>query len=145
MPFDPTFLVGNGMIWLWAVLGILGLGIGDWGLLSARRKSLISNPQSPIPPLFLLTWVIGGLALYYVAVLDRGAFNVRYSSFITPALYVLLGGALAAWQRGWRPLGWLGLVVIAAGMLPGIQADLYDARFAREDIAGVTHWLRAVA
>lgn len=143
--FDPVFFGGNGVLWLWAVLVIGGSGIGEWVFLSTRRQSPIPNPQFPIPLLFLGIWVVGGLALYYVAVLDRGAFNVRYSSFITPALYVLLGGALAAWQRWWRPLGLLGLAVIVAGFAPGIQADLYDSRFAREDMAGVTNWLRTVA
>lgn len=142
--FDPTFLQGNGVIWLWAVVAIGGLGIGDWGFGIGGKRTAAPTPQSPIL-LFLLAWSIGGLALYYVAVLDRGAFNVRYSSFITPALYALLGGALAGWQRWWRPLGVLAFFVVAAGMIPGIRADLYDNRFAREDMAGVTTWLRTVA
>mgnify|MGYP006866445166 CR=1 FL=1 len=64
---------------------------------------------------FLLMWLIGGLALYYIAVIDRGAFNVRYSSFITPALYALLGIALAGLGRIWRPLTAVGLLVMLAG------------------------------
>jgi hypothetical protein len=143
--FDPAFLGGSGVIWLWGVLVIGVLGIGYWVFLSTLRQSLIPNPQSLIPLLFLLTWVVGGLVLYYAAVLDRGAFHVRYSSFITPALYGLLGGALTRWQRWWRPLGLFGLTLVVAGLLPAIRADLYDARFAREDIAGVTNWLRTVA
>jgi hypothetical protein len=94
---------------------------------------------------FLLVWVFVSLALYYIAVLDRGAFNVRYGSFITPALYVLVGGALSAWGRLWRPLPGIALLLLAAGLIPGLLADLYDPRFAREDIAGVTNWLRQVA
>ena len=44
------------------------------------------------PYVFLL---FGALALYYLAVVDRGAFNVRYSSFVTPALYAAFGVAAA--------------------------------------------------
>jgi hypothetical protein len=82
------------------------------------------------------------LALYYVAVLDRGAFNVRYSSFVTPALYTLMGIALCAWSRLWRPLGSVALGIGLAIWPQAIHADLYDVRFAREDIGGVTAWLR---
>jgi hypothetical protein len=33
--------------------------------------------------------------------------------------------------------------VLLIGLAPAVRADLYDARFAREDISGVTEWLRA--
>ena len=77
--------------------------------------------------------------------MDRGAFNVRYSSFITPALYLLLGLALAAWGKRFQGMGWLGLAVLAIGVGPLLRADLYDSRFAREDIASVTTWLKETA
>ena len=83
-----------------------------------------------------------GLALYYVAVVDRGAFNVRYSSFVTPALYVLAGAGLTGWASLWRPLGAVAVAAALALWPWAIHADLYDPRFAREDISGVTAWLR---
>jgi hypothetical protein len=64
---------------------------------------------------------------------------------ITPALYLLIGGALAAWGSKWRPLAWITLAAVVVGMIPALRADLFDARFAREDIAGVANWLRTVA
>ena len=54
--------------------------------------------------------LLGGLALYYVAVLDRNAFNVRYASFVTPALYTLIAAGLAGFGRWWKPLPYLCLL-----------------------------------
>ena len=140
--------LGLGSWWLWAVLGMLILGVGMGmarqgdqetgrpGGGEVRGRSGIS---------FLLAWLLGGLALYYIAVVDRGAFNVRYSSFVTPALYGLLGLGLAGLGR-WRwGLPILGVALVLAGMLPGAWADLTDPRFFREDTAGVAAWLRGQA
>ncbi|MCX6044944.1 MAG: glycosyltransferase family 39 protein [Chloroflexi bacterium] len=163
--FDPAMLYGQGITWLWVVLGLAVVGlvlaslpVKHW-LAEARGASRIhfasplsaarENEQNWHSSLFthhttfLLVWLFGSLALYYIAVLDRGAFNIRYSSFVTPALYVLIGIACAGWRRWWRPLGVVGLVILAVGMAPAIWADLYDVRFAREDMAGVTQWLNA--
>ncbi len=78
-----------------------------------------------------------------MAVLDRNAFNVRYASFVTPALYALLGIGLAALAYVWKPLPWLGALLLLGGLLPAQQADLYDSRFDREHIAEVAAWLKA--
>ena len=91
---------------------------------------------------FVFFWLAGGLALYYVAVLDRGAFNVRYSSFVTPALYVSLAVGIVAWRRLHVYLPVLFATILLAGFALGIQADWYDEQHAREDIAGVVKWLR---
>ena len=92
---------------------------------------------------FLLTWLLGGLALYYVAVLDRNAFNVRYASFVTPALYVLLGLGLAAYGRWGRALPALLVALLLVGLAPALQADLYDAAFDREHTGEAAAWLAA--
>ncbi len=136
--FDPAILNGNGINWLWAVLGLLLIG-SLFHLAAARHAP---RPVRYTPYTFLFAWLVGGLALYYIAVLDRGAFNVRYSSFITPALYLMLGLAVVAGGNLWRRLPVAGLVVLAVGIAPLLQADLYNTHFGREDIAGVTHWLR---
>ena len=130
--FDAGLDKGVATWWLClgAALGVGGLVVA-W--FASERKTALG---------FLVWWVFGGLALYYVAVLDRGAFNVRYSSFITPALYALIGVALVAWSRVWKPLATMALVVALAIWPQAIYADFYDDRFAREDIAGVTAWLR---
>ncbi len=132
--FDPTLLAGNGLLWLWATLALGGVGL-LLALATVRGEQRTALG-------FLLTWLLGGLALYYVAVLDRNAFNVRYSSFVTPALFALLGVGLAAYARWGRPLVVAGAVVLLVGIAPALQADLYDPRFDREDISGVTAWLR---
>ena len=129
--------------------------LGDRGLAQSddpRRRSAgkdapIANLQSPhrsIPqPLsFILVWLLGGLALYYIAVLDRNAFNVRYASFVTPALYTLLAVGLAGFGRWRRPLPYLLLIGMLVGSAQAAYADLYDSRFDREHIAEVTAWLR---
>ncbi len=136
--FDPALLGGYGSAWLGAALVLFVAGLVALGWVG--RLATLARPVS-----FLLVWAIGGLALYYLAVLDRGAFNVRYSSFITPALYLLMAVALAAWAKHWRPLGLITLIVLLVGFVPALRADLLDARFAREDITGVTAWLRQQA
>ncbi len=149
-----------------------GVRLGDWRLRDWRledrgsqrlrhkehpgadKGAPISNLQSPISNLtisqspnlqsflFTLTWLLGGLALYYVAVLDRNAFNVRYASFVTPALYTLLAVGLAGFGRWWKPLPYLLLVGLSVGFVATAHADLYDSRFDREHIAEMTAWLR---
>jgi len=156
--FDPALLGGYGSGWLWFGLGLLVSGLVLAIIPRSQQQEYVSDlipggnaqtlptPYSLLPTsVFLLVWLLGGLALYYIAVLDRGAFNVRYSSFVTPALYTLLGIALAGWGKWGRPLAVIGLALLVMGMLPALRADLYDTRFAREDIAGVSAWLRQTA
>ncbi len=125
-------------IWLWGALvtSVSGLALYVYAALKRSAEEKFSELS------FALFWLVGGLALYYVAVLDRGAFNVRYSSFVTPALYALLGVAIIAWKRVHWSLAILAAVVLFAGFPAAIHADLSDEQFAREDISGVTQWLR---
>ena len=144
--FDPALLNDHGVTWLWAMLAIflLALLIIPLQREVTNHESRNTNHESR-NNYFLLIWLFGGLALYYIAVLDRGAFNVRYSSFITPALYLLMGAALAGQIKWLRLLTVAGLAGLAVGFVPMLRADLYDDRFGREDVAGVTAWLKATA
>jgi mannosyltransferase len=122
--------------WLWAVLIlflvglVLGVRAGGW-----RSQTFHLS--------FLLAWLVGGLALYYIAVVDRGAFNIRYSSFVTPALYALLGVALVGLGKLHRWLPGVGMALLLAGLIPAAHAELTDPHFFREDTAGLVRWLRA--
>lgn len=136
--FDPALLGGQGLLWLRAALAVLAGGLAAWLLRGGRGRGLTALS-------FLLTWLALGLALYYIAVLDRGAFNVRYSSFVTPALYALLGVALAGWARLQPLLAVVAAVALLVGFPAAARADLYDARFAREDVSGLADWLRSAA
>ncbi len=152
--FDPALLANQATLWLWLVLAVSTVGV-ILTLASARPSPItchvshlspITHHPSPVTTLtFLLTWLLGGLALYYLAVLDRNAFNVRYSSFVTPALYTLIGVGLAAYARWWKPLPVVALALLLVGLWPALQADLYDTRHDREHIGEVTAWLRANA
>lgn len=163
---DDVVLWGFSNQWLWLILCIAISGLALPVIFSAtsptrqphhtrrttaarlvsRISCLVSRVSCPVSSAsFLPVWLLGGLALYYIAVLDRGAFNVRYSSFVTPPLYLLLGLALANWARIWRPLMLLGLGVLFAGVIPALRADLYDPRFAREDVGDLADWLRQEA
>lgn len=138
--FDGAMLAGFNQGWLWALLVCAVLGIA----LAVYQHPL--TPQLPrAPHLLLLVWLFGGLTLYYIAVLDRGAFNVRYSSLVTPPLYLLLGVAFAGWWRWWRPWGIMLLFLFALGVGPALAADLYDPNFAREDVGDLADWLRSEA
>lgn len=142
--FDGAMLAGYATWWLWGVLLLAAAGLGTAAAVLWRHRR--SEPLTRLAAVhfsFLLVWLAGALALYYVAVLDRNAFNVRYASFITPALYALLGIGLAALAYLWKPLPWLGALLLLAGLLPAQQADLYDSRFDREHIAQVAVWLKA--
>lgn len=138
--WDASALRGSANWWLWGLLAAATAGLG---LLIVRRMRADEAPARRrfLRELaFLGVWLGGGLLLYYVAVLDRGAFNVRYSAFVTPALYVLVGSGIAGWGRR---LAWPLLALLAAGLISFARADLYDPRFAREEIGRVTEWLRA--
>ncbi|MEZ4621267.1 MAG: hypothetical protein R2867_37990 [Caldilineaceae bacterium] len=110
----------------------------DWRTHPALSHANCPSPNTqhaalslfPLVPPHLARWY---LVLYYIAVLDRGAFNVRYSSFVTPPAYLLLGMALGhcacgdlPGRRAWIP---------ADCVVPAIRADLYDSRFARRYLA----------
>ena len=81
------------VLWYGALLALLIAGLAVASIQRRTGGSEGGAPQGPALS-FLLVWLLGGLALYFIAVLDRGAFNVRYSSFVTPALYALLAVAL---------------------------------------------------
>lgn len=149
-----------GDLWLWAILAAAVVGIAISAEEKRRQKAKGKRQkwwQAPIahtprtthyalrltPYAFLLFWLLGGLALYYIAVMDRGAFNIRYSSFVTPALYALMGIAIAGLGRlrRWLPLA--GMALLLVGMIPAARADLVDPRFFREDTAGLAAWLRS--
>ena len=75
--------------------------------------------------------------------MDRGAFNIRYASFVTPALYALLGIGLAGLGKLTRWLPAAAMLLLLTGLLPASRADLTDARFFREDAASLAAWLHA--
>ncbi len=137
--YDPAAWRGSAAWWPWAMLLVAAIGL--LLLASGRlRQAGAARSRFLIEGSFLLVWLLGGLGLYYIAVLDRGAFNIRYSALVTPALLVLLGAGVAGWGK-WGSVSAAALLL--AGLLPLARADLYDTRFAREDIAGATAWLRA--
>ncbi|MBX2996992.1 MAG: glycosyltransferase family 39 protein [Caldilineaceae bacterium] len=136
-----------GGLWLWAVLAV---AVGGWLIAVSGGRPTTGDRRSPTHYAlrtthyaFLLFWLFGGLVFYYIAVLDRGAFNIRYSSFVTPALYALMGIGLAQLGRLWRWLPLAGTALLLVGMIPAARADLIDLRFFREDTAGLAAWLRS--
>ncbi|MCS7220661.1 MAG: glycosyltransferase family 39 protein [Anaerolineae bacterium] len=143
----PALSLTTGAPWLWglAVGGALGLALFLWH----PRPSEIRNPQSAIQGawglLFLFTWLAGGLAFYYVILVDRATFHPRYISFVTPALYALIGLALTGWWRTWRPLGLVIALALAILVIPAVRADQFDERFFSEDTAGLAAWLMKTA
>lgn len=141
--YDPGLIRGFADVWLWGVLFIAAFGLLTGGAMRAHATQRTPGQVArPFALLFTLAWLVGGLALYYLAVLDRSAFNVRYASFVTPALYTLLAVGLKEYARWWRPAPtFLGLA-LAVGLAYGAHADLYDTRFDREHIAALTQWLR---
>lgn len=134
--WESATMFGYANLWLWGVVAVIGTGLALLGIKRRRDAGFVRDFS------FLLVWFVAALILYYIAVLDRGAFNIRYSAFVTPALFALAGGALAGWQLKRLPLGALFLTLVAAGMLWFVRADLTDERFFREETARVADWLR---
>ena len=93
----------------------------------------------------LMTWLFGGLAIFYGVLIARSAFNPRYISFILPALWALGGWALLGWRKLARPLPWLALAALFALTIPSLRADLFDPAHFREDMTGVVNYLEAHA
>lgn len=121
--------------WLWLFL-MAG------GIIAALLANRQRRPQ-PWSRLALVTlWLFGGLAIYYLILIRRPAFNPRYISFVLPALWALSGWALAGWHawKSWLP--WLALLALLALSTVAIHADLTDPRFFREDMRGVVAWLQ---
>lgn len=149
--YDPALLGGFANVWLWGVLIVAAIGLLITLWRPEEGATLVNAPSSnppisrSLPLSFILTWLVGGLALYYIAVLDRNAFNVRYASFVTPALYLVIAAGLAGFGRWWKPLPYVLALLLAAGLIQAAHADLYDRRFDREHIAAATAWLRANA
>jgi hypothetical protein len=144
--FDPMLVWGSGSLWLGLVLALAAVGLVLAAYIIWRQPPQGQNVARRVAATrlsFLLAWLLGALALYYVAVLDRNAFNVRYASFVTPALYALIGVAFAAYAWWSRLLPLLAAAVLLAGLLPAQAADLYDRRFDREHIGDVAAWLAA--
>jgi hypothetical protein len=48
-------------------------------------------------------------------------------------------------MRLWRPLLVVGLALLLIGVILAVRADLYDSRYAREDVGDLTAWLRQEA
>ena len=131
--FDTAWVGGNGGLWLWGAAAII----------LAALVVLLVKQFSPFT-LFGAAWLVGATVLYYLAVLDRGAFNVRYSSFVTPALYALAGAGLVELVRLRRAL--LIAAPVAVMLWPvALTNDLWDTRFDREDMSGVVRWLHRSA
>ncbi|MBN1658479.1 MAG: glycosyltransferase family 39 protein [Anaerolineae bacterium] len=116
--------------WLWL---LLPLGGAVFALREPHRRRVVA---------LLTFWLAGGLALYYLILTRRSAFNPRYISFVLPAFWALAGWALAGWRRLCRPLPWILVAGLALLSIPSLHADLTDPRYFHDDMRGVTAWLR---
>lgn len=137
----PALDLTQGLPWLWgiAVGGTVGLALGAaWSIRGGKARQLWGSA-------LLVIWLIGGLAFYYLVLMDRSTFHPRYISFVAPALYALLALALAAWWRLWRPLGWAMALALLLVVYPAVQADQFDERYFREDAKGLAAWLLETA
>lgn len=123
--------------WLWLAL-LAGGAIA--GFLAHRQGATRSRGDR----IALLTlWLLGGVALYYLILVRRSAFDPRYISFVLPPLWALAGWALASLRSVARPLPWLAAGALALLAVPSLRADLTDPANFREDMRGAVAWLAA--
>ena len=124
-----------GTAWAW--------GRWLWLLLPLGGAMLALRAPHRCPKLALLAlWLFGGLAVYYLLLTRRSAFNPRYISFVLPALWALAGWALTGWRRIFKPLPWILAVVLIAVSIPSLHADLADPQYYHVDTRGVVAWLQ---
>lgn len=116
--------------WLWLLLPLGGAFLALREPFERRTLALLA------------LWLFGGLALYYVILTRRSAFNPRYISFVLPALWAIAGWALTGWRRLFRPLPWILAAALMAVSIPSLRADLINPQYFHADIRGVTTWLQ---
>jgi mannosyltransferase len=124
---ETTWNVGR---WLWLLVPLGGAGLA---LREPHRRPNVA---------LLAIWLLGGLALYYLLLTRRSAFNPRYISFVLPALWALAGWALAGWRRLLKPLPWILTVALIGVSIPSLHADLTDPQYYHDDTRGVVAWLQ---
>ncbi len=125
--------------WVWAGALAAGACCAIW----AHRRDAARSRWDRVS--LLVLWLLGGLALYYLVLLSRSAFDPRYISFVLPALWVLGGWALASLRLLARPAPWVAAGMLALLAVPGLRADLTDPANFSEDMRGVVAWLEARA
>lgn len=125
--------------WLWLAVLAAGALLG----FTAHKNGAARSRWDRLSLLAL--WLLGGLALYYLILVRRSAFDPRYISFVLPPLWALTGWALANLRMLARPLPWLAAGALALLAVPSLRADLTDPANFREDMRGVVAWLAARA
>jgi len=100
----PALSLADASPWLWGIaaggmVGLILLVLGNKGPRDPSAERTLWGLA------FLILWLAGGLAVYYVTLLDRATFHPRYISFVAPALYALIAAGLAGWWRARWPLG----------------------------------------
>jgi len=112
-----------GVALVWSALRALP-ALGAWGL-------------------YLVLWlVVPAVVVFAGAWVREGAFNVRYLLAAFPA-FVLL--AAIGIDRMPRPYALACLAALVALSALSIARDRFDPRYARDDLRGAAHWLRAHA
>ena len=145
--------------WVWGVWMVLGTLLWAGPKLATRvprMRAIVSRSRMQRPMhareetnwlawSLLVVWLFGGLALFYLILIVRSAFNPRYISFILPALWGLTGWALFGLRRFAKPMPWLALGTILIFFAPSLQADLFDPAYFREDMRSVVSYLQESA
>jgi mannosyltransferase len=128
--------------WLWLLLPLGGalLALRDQAV-ALRDQALGHHDRARSRLALLALWLFGGLALYYLLLTQRSAFNPRYISFVLPALWALAGWALTGWRRLFKPLPWILTAVLLGVAIPSLHADLTDQQYYHVDTRGVVAWL----
>ena len=87
--------------------------------------------------LFLVTWLIIPLGLYYLILQSRPSFEPRYMMLVTPSIFLLLGLTVANSGRIMPILG----IGLAAVFVVGLYHYFNDVAFFKDDAEAVTRWL----
>lgn len=117
-------------------------GVPDWGAVSTAGL-LLAVLATPLSGSLLALYLWGPVGLLYLLSLDRPLYDPKFLLVAAPAFFLVLASPLArrggppALARATPPLGWLAVVLLAAGEAAALPRLQGDPALARDDYRGI--------
>lgn len=129
-------------MWGLAIILVVSWLIIFWG--HWLRFEVIRHSQLPTTFLFLSSWLLVPLAVYFLVLRRQPSFEPRYLMLVTPALLLLLAvGITHASRLAPHPSTLILSAIPVIIFLSGLRSYYTDETFFKDDSAGVARWLAA--
>lgn len=150
---NQCYAVGKVMKWLFVTASATLVAWSLWRALRAKRRGEQADSDWRWSLFLVLWWLFPAVFLYAVSVLVRPMIFPRYTTHSSLALYVILGGAVAALPRRWLRAVAVGVLLLLYGyqtslVLVGPQrtdwqsaAGLIRAEAQPQDLVLVQDWM----